>query len=62
MGRIKTTFVKHVGQELYEKHGDEFTTDFSKNKQILKQLAVIKSKKLMNTIAGYITSLKSQHS
>lgn len=62
MGRIKTTFVKHIGQELYEKHGDKFTTDFSKNKQVLKQLAEIKSKKLMNTITGYITSLKNQHS
>jgi small subunit ribosomal protein S17e len=62
MGRIKTTFIKNVGRELYEKHGDKFTTDFSKNKQVLKQLAEIKSKKLMNTIAGYITSLKNQHS
>ena len=62
MGRIKTTFVKHIGQELYEKHSDIFTTDFSKNKQVLKQLAEIKSKKLMNAITGYITSLKNQHS
>jgi len=62
MGRIKTTFIKNVGRELYEKHGDKFTADFSKNKQVLKQLAEIKSKKLMNAIAGYITSLKNQHS
>ena len=62
MGRIKTTFIKNVGRELYEKHGDKFTTDFSKNKQVLKQLAEIKSKKLMNAITGYITSLKNQHS
>jgi len=61
MGRIKTTFVKQVSRELYEKHGDRFTRDFSKNKQVVKQLAEIKSKKLMNTITGYITSLKNQH-
>jgi len=62
MGRIKTSFAKHVGQELYGKHSDLFTADFSKNKQVLKQLAIIKSKKLTNVITGYITSLKNQHS
>jgi len=61
MGRIKTTFIKHVSRELYEKHSDRFTTDFSKNKKALRELAEIKSKKLMNAIAGYITSLKNQH-
>lgn len=62
MGRIKTSFVKHVGKELYDKYSDRFTADFSKNKQVLKQLATIKSKKLENVITGYITSLKNQHS
>ncbi len=60
MGRIKTSFVKHLGKELFEQHAEKFTTDYSKNKEIIKQLAYIKSKKLRNVIVGYITSLKKQ--
>ncbi len=60
MGRIKTSFVKHVSQRLFEKHADKFSTDFSSNKEIVNQLADIRSKKLRNVIAGYITSLKNQ--
>ncbi len=60
MGRIKTSFVKHVGQELYEKHVDEFTGDFSKNKEVVRKFANIESRKLLNVITGYITNLKNQ--
>lgn len=60
MGRIKTSFIKHIGKELYEKHSDKFTTNFSKNKEIVKQLIDIKSKKLRNVLVGYITNLKEQ--
>jgi small subunit ribosomal protein S17e len=62
MGRIKTSFIKHVGQELYQKHSEEFSTDFSKNKEVVNSLVTTESKKLRNIIAGYITNLKRQHS
>ena len=60
MGNIKTSFVKRVARELYESHADKFTTDFSKNKEIIAELIDIKSKKLRNIIAGYVTHLKKQ--
>ncbi len=60
MGRIKTTFVKSIGKDLYEKYKDKFSDDFSKNKQIVDELIDIKSKKLRNIVAGYLTNLKSQ--
>jgi len=60
MGRIKTSFVKHIGKELYEKYHDKFTTDFSKNKNIVEEVIDIKSKKLKNIITGYLTRLKRQ--
>ena len=60
MGRIKTSFVKNISKEIFEKYGDRFTNDYSKNKGIIKQIADIKSKKLLNVVAGYITSLKKQ--
>ncbi len=60
MGRIKTTFVKSIGRELYEKHKDKFFSDFSKNKPVVDELIFIKSKKLRNIIAGYLANLKKQ--
>ena len=60
MGNIKTSFIKRVGQQLFNEHKDEFTNDFSKNKEIVDKFIDIKSKKLRNIIAGYITRLKQQ--
>jgi len=52
--------VKNIGKELFERYGDKFTEDFRQNKEIIKQLVEIKSKKLKNVVAGYVTSLKKQ--
>lgn len=62
MGRIKTSFIKNIALDLVEKHPDKFTKDFYQNKEAVKQLIGIKSKKLRNMIAGYITSLKKRAS
>ncbi|MBI1979106.1 MAG: 30S ribosomal protein S17e, partial [Candidatus Aenigmarchaeota archaeon] len=45
MGRIKSSQVKNIGQEIFEKHKDKFTTDFSKNKQFLKENFELSSQK-----------------
>jgi len=58
MGRIKTTFIKRKTKELLSKHGEKFSTDFTKNKQLTNQLTDVSSKKMRNTIAGYLTRLK----
>ena len=58
MGRIKTTMIKNIGEKLYKEHKVEFTTDFDKNKEIVKKYVGIPSKKLRNVVAGYITRLK----
>jgi len=55
MGRIKTWMIKRLGKRLLEKYPDRFSTDFDKNKEILKEIVDIKSKKLRNILAGYIT-------
>ncbi|MDI6806862.1 MAG: 30S ribosomal protein S17e [Candidatus Aenigmarchaeota archaeon] len=60
MGRIKTSFIKNVAQELFERYGNEFTTNFGKNKELIEKICEIKSKRLRNMIAGYITSLKKR--
>jgi small subunit ribosomal protein S17e len=58
MGRIKTMLIKRTTEELMDKHGEEFTTDFNENKKILETKAKLNSKKMRNVIAGYATRLK----
>ena len=60
MGRIKTSYVKNISRDLFEKHKDKFTIDFRKNKQFLKDNFELNSHKLTNVIAGYLTKLKKQ--
>lgn len=57
MGRIKSTFVKSSATKIYKKGKEEFTQDFEKNKTVVNKYAVVPSKKLRNTITGYITRL-----
>ena len=57
MGRIKTQIVKRYAKLLLEKFPDEFTDDFESNKKILIEHVEIKSVKLRNQLAGYITRL-----
>jgi small subunit ribosomal protein S17e len=60
MGRIKTSFIKHVSKDFLEKNSDKFSDDFGKNKEALEQLVSFESKRMRNSVAGYITSLKKQ--
>lgn len=62
MGRIKTSYIKHIAHDLFEKHTDKFSTDFIQNKDMLKQLMFFESKKMRNIVAGYITRMKRQSS
>jgi len=57
MGRIKTQQIKRVTLQLMKEHRADFTTDFNKNKAIVERFIIVKSKKLRNVIAGYITRL-----
>jgi len=57
MGRIKTRLVKAVTQQLLEEHKDSFNTDYEDNKIRVVELTDIKSKKLRNIIAGYVTRM-----
>ena len=48
--------IKRISNELLERYPDRFSTDFAENKEVIKQIAVVRSKLLRNKIAGYITS------
>ena len=58
MGRIKTALVKRVTRELLKAHRDQFTPEFTKNKEIVNTIANMPSKKIRNVVAGYLTRLK----
>jgi len=60
MGRIKTSFIKHIARELFEKNPNSFSTSFEDNKKVVEQQADIKSKRIRNIVSGYITTLKKK--
>lgn len=60
MGRIKTSFIKKIARDLLEKNSDKFSKDFETNKKIVEQFIDIKSKRIRNIVAGYITSIKKK--
>lgn len=57
MGRVRTLMIKKMGKMLLEKYSDKFTDNFSQNKEALRSILKIRSKKLRNILAGYITSI-----
>ena len=60
MGRIKTRFVKTSADRIYDSGKDEFTDNFEKNKAIIEKYAQIPSKRMRNSINGYITRMKKR--
>ena len=57
MERMKIEKVKKVARTMIEMYPDKFTSDFEKNKEVLRELFEISSKGLRNQIAGYIAHL-----
>lgn len=55
MGRIKTAMIKRVTNKLVKQHRGDFRKDFDENKKLVTNFAEIRSKKLRNVIAGYVT-------
>ena len=57
MGRIKSTMIKKTAKQLLVE-GHPFTSDFEKNKKVLKD--TMPSKPIRNKVAGYIAHLQKQ--
>ncbi len=60
MGRIKSKQVRRIAKNLVSEEEIEFTADFEKNKEFLKNL--LPSKKIRNQVAGQIVRLKKKDS
>jgi small subunit ribosomal protein S17e len=61
MGRIKTQLVKRITNDLVKDHGDELKKDFNENKKKVEEFTTVKSKKIRNVIAGYVTRQVKQN-
>jgi small subunit ribosomal protein S17e len=61
MGRIKTQQIKSKGNDLFALHAKEYTTDFNVNKQKVMGHAQVRSKKLRNVLAGFLTRKAKRH-
>lgn len=57
MGKVRIGLVKRTARKLISSYPDLFTEDFQQNKELVKKLVIINSKKLRNQVAGYITHL-----
>ena len=57
MGRIRSTLIKRVAYEVYEKYKDMLTTDFNKNREIIDKVVKVEGKFMKNKITGYVTHL-----
>ena len=60
MGRIKTMLVKSIAKKLIKVHGQEFTSEFDKNKELVQRYTTVSSHKMRNIIAGYTARLVKQ--
>jgi len=57
MGRIKTMLIKRTANTLIARNPGKFRESFTENKKKVSEYAEIRSKKLRNIVAGYITRL-----
>ena len=57
MGRVRTMLIKKIAMRIFEENKEKFSDDFEKNKEILKEILKVKSKKIRNKVAGYITKI-----
>ncbi|MFH1978674.1 MAG: 30S ribosomal protein S17e [Candidatus Aenigmatarchaeota archaeon] len=60
MGRVKIIPIKSLGNSIMETNPGKFSEDFDKNKKAVNEAKDIKSKKVRNIVAGYITGKMKQ--
>jgi small subunit ribosomal protein S17e len=57
LGNVRSEKVKRIARELVRRNPGKFTAGFVENKKLIESLVSIPSKRLRNTIAGYVTRL-----
>lgn len=57
MGRIKTALIKRITFDIYKAKKDQLSNSYEGNKKVVQDMVQMPSKKLRNTVAGYLTRL-----
>ncbi len=57
MGKVYTSLIKRTARKLMELYPSEVSEDFEKNKELVSRYLDVRSKKLRNQVAGYLTRL-----
>jgi len=57
MGRIKTKLSRRLTFEIVKNNRERLSTQFDENKKVVGELIGDASKKIRNTVAGYVTRL-----
>ena len=57
MGRIKTQLIKRLTFEIMKQERDRLSTKFEENKKVVAELLGDASKKIRNSVSGYLTRL-----
>ena len=57
MGRIKTMPIKRATNQLVKAYPTAFKKSFAENKELVSKYVDTKSKKIRNTVAGYVTRI-----
>ena len=57
MGKVRPSLIKRTARTLLEMYPSEVSDDFELNKELVDKYVYLKSKKLRNQIAGYLTHL-----
>ena len=52
--------IKNIAKKLIRVHGQEFTSEFEKNKELVEKYTNVTSAKIRNGIAGYTARLVKQ--
>jgi len=61
MGRIKTQMIKRLTFQLLREYRGEMTETFDENKVAVQRHLGVTSKKIRNTVAGYVTRQMRRH-
>ncbi len=61
VGSVRPTYIKRVAIELVKRFPEEFTDDFEHNKQKVQELTDVKTHRMRNRIAGYVTRFRKYY-
>jgi len=62
MGKVRPNYIKNNCDIIYKAYPNLITTDFESNKELLRNITDIESKKLLNRMAGYLVNQKVKES